>query len=301
MSPFKQDGQQQQAEVYFRAAADEWQQKAEGRVAEYNIIEARNRAVLTVLESLPDARRLLDVGCGTGQLVIAAAQRGVDSVGIDFAKEMIERCEANRQSAGVPATFVFGSFFDMPAPEQAYDVVSAQGFIEYVEPEQMEEFFARSARMLRSGGALAIGSRNRLFNLLSLNAFTEAELELGTVRQLIEQAIALHMSDSQEAAFAALRRLEQIDAQPQRYPRTGIGVDVRHQYSPAELVLRLRRHGFSPKCLYPVHFHGLPVQLKAAHPNLHAQLATLIDSIALADPRVVPFSSTFVLDVRKDP
>src|SRR5262245_29731537 len=102
--------QQEQTLSYFRHHASDWQRKAVAPEREYNLIEARNWAVLTTLSELGDAGQLLDVGCGTGQLVIDAARRGVAAHGIDFAPEMIAQCEINRSAAGVAARFDTVSF-----------------------------------------------------------------------------------------------------------------------------------------------------------------------------------------------
>ena len=291
--------QQEQTRKFFESAVRDWQNRSVESGERYNLIEARNRAVLSAIPTVDGARRFLDVGCGTGQLVLAVAGKGLEAEGIDFAEEMIAQCEANRREADVPAVFTCRSFFDMPVADGAYDIISAQGFIEYLSAEQMETFFARSAHMLRPGGALVVGSRNRLYNVVSLNDFTRIELDLGVLPALVAEAIALHSSPSQDTAFEALRKHERIDPQPDRHPGTGIAVDIRHQYAPAELVARLRRHGFAPRTLFPVHFHGLPPAVKAEHPEIHSRLAALMDGVAPADQRLVPFCSTFVLDVRR--
>ena len=210
--------QQDETKRFFGAKADDWQREASDDAATYSVIHHRNRTVLHVLDGLGRGARFLDVGCGSGQLVIEAARRGMRAEGNDFADAMIENCQANRAAAGVAATFHRGSFFDLPVQPEAFDAISALGFIEYLPLDGIMAFFERGFAMLRPGGALIVGSRNRLFNLLSLNAFTLLEAELGTVDALLRESVALQGSNSAEAAFAALRPLERTDPQPESHP-----------------------------------------------------------------------------------
>jgi ubiquinone/menaquinone biosynthesis C-methylase UbiE len=292
--------QQAQTRNYFQANADDWQARSIGASGKYSVIEGRSRAVLAVAGPDGAGRRFLDVGCGTGQLVLEMAKRGFKAEGIDFADDMISKCEENKRDAGVEADFVSSSFFDASYGSDAYDIISAQGFIEYLSPDEMMEFFRRSHRMLSKGGALVVGSRNRIFNVVSLNEFTQMETRLGTVELLLSEAIALNTSASQEAAFASLRRLERIDPQPDQHPLTEIQVNVRYQFSPADLVYRLRSLGFTPRTVFPVHFHGLSPAVKSDHPDFHSRLAHAVAEIGIADQRLVPFCSTLVIDVRKE-
>jgi 2-polyprenyl-3-methyl-5-hydroxy-6-metoxy-1,4-benzoquinol methylase len=73
--------QQEQAKQYFRSAATDWQNKSVNASGGYSVIEGRNRAVLNVVSRTKNVSRFLDVGCGTGQLVIAVAQRGTHGAG----------------------------------------------------------------------------------------------------------------------------------------------------------------------------------------------------------------------------
>jgi 2-polyprenyl-3-methyl-5-hydroxy-6-metoxy-1,4-benzoquinol methylase len=292
--------QQAQTRSYFQANADDWQARSIGASDRYSVIEGRSRAVLAVAGHEGTGFRFLDVGCGTGQLVLEMARRGFKSEGIDFAEEMIANCEENKKSAAVPADFVCNSFFDVSYAPDSYDIISAQGFIEYLSPEEMMEFFRRAHRMLRKGGALVVGSRNRVFNVVSLNEFTRMEARLGTVELLLAEAVVLNTSATQEAMFAALRRLERVDPQPDQHPITEIQVNVRYQFSPADLVYRLRSLGFVPKTIFPVHFHGLSPAVKSDHGEFHSQIAHAVARLGVADQRLVPQCSTFVLEVRKD-
>ena len=83
--------QQDEALNHFNAHSEEWGRKAESvdpRVV--NIIQQRNDYVLETLAARSQTRGFLDVGCGTGDLVRAAAGRGIPSLGIDFAEGMIK-------------------------------------------------------------------------------------------------------------------------------------------------------------------------------------------------------------------
>ena len=63
--------------------------------------------------------RLLDVASGPGYLAAAAAQRGADVVGVDFADSMVD--QARRIYPAL--TFRIGSAEDLPFPDDDFDAV----------------------------------------------------------------------------------------------------------------------------------------------------------------------------------
>lgn len=291
--------QQQQTLDYFRRNADAWQRLAAGGEA-YNVIAARNAAAISTMQQLAKPCRLLDVGCGTGQLVIAAAALGADARGIDFAPEMIAACRTNAAADNVSAAFECRSFFD-PAPlGEPYQLIAAMGFIEYISAAELTEFFRRSAAMLSRGGALVVGSRNRLFNAVSMNGFTAIEQRLGVLDRLVTEAVALGAAATQRQAIEALHGLARIDPQPAAHPDTGIQVTTRHQFSPAELVGRLRAAGLATATLYPIHFHAVPPAMKTEFRSVHDGVANIMQQTAPLDHRAIPFCSSFVIDARKE-
>ena len=134
------NNQQEQARSYFHHSARDWQSKAEAQPIEYNVIQARNRAALDIISRVPSVSDFLDVGCGTGQLAIHVAKLGIRSVGLDFAPDMIRVAEENNKRENASALFVCSSLFEAQHAPASYDVISAQGVIEYISLDELEAF-----------------------------------------------------------------------------------------------------------------------------------------------------------------
>jgi 2-polyprenyl-3-methyl-5-hydroxy-6-metoxy-1,4-benzoquinol methylase len=288
--------QHSEALAFFDATASEWQAKASGQIVAYPVIEMRHKAAHAILGKMPNARDFLDVGCGTGQLAIEVAARGLNSTGIDFAPEMIRQCQQN--AAGSAAKFVVSSAQDYAAPAKSIDLISAMGFIEYITLADLDRFLERSRLMLRPGGRIALGSRNRLFNVVTMNAFTEMERQAGTLDRLVQECIAIGTAADQSAMIAALSPLSSEMTQVEKHPFTGIGVSTRFQFSPGDLMARVRKHGFEPVTLYPVHYHGIPTALVPEVMTMHTAIASSVEKIGYPNHRLLPYSSSYVMDAR---
>ncbi len=102
--------QQDQTKIFFERHATEWQKKATDEI--YSVINDRHRAVHYTLSKYPVGSNLLDVGCGTGQLAIEAAEKEYQSLGIDFADEMIIIANRNAKEKSSSATFEVNSVFN---------------------------------------------------------------------------------------------------------------------------------------------------------------------------------------------
>jgi 2-polyprenyl-3-methyl-5-hydroxy-6-metoxy-1,4-benzoquinol methylase len=291
--------QQQEALEYFRKHAGDWREAAEGAgIASVNIIALRNQYVLQVAQERAATRSLLDVGCGTGELVCDAARQGIDASGVDYAPEMIDLASAKAQSAGISgAKFVCASIFDFEIPRERYDVISANGFIEYVSPEQTEAFFDIVADGLAPGGSFVVGSRNRLFNLVSLNEYSLQELATGDIGLVLEEAVqwtsANRIADVKPAKRAPIQSLDT------KHARTGVDVTTRFQYTPLQLIATLETRGLQAVEVYPVHIHGVTPAFKNSHPELHASIANLLQTFGRHSTQLLAYASTFMLHVEK--
>jgi magnesium-protoporphyrin O-methyltransferase len=123
-------------ETYFdRTAVKAWEKLTSD--APVSGVRARVRAGRdemrsTLLNYLPQdlkGIRLLDAGCGTGALAVAAAERGAEVVAIDLSPQLVQVAR-ERLPAGLKVTFLSGDMLD-PALGKFDYVVAMDSIIHY--------------------------------------------------------------------------------------------------------------------------------------------------------------------------
>jgi ubiquinone/menaquinone biosynthesis C-methylase UbiE len=68
--------------------------------------------------------RVLDVGCGTGNAALLAAQAGAGVVGVDPAARLLSVARERAEAAGVSADFVPGTAESLPFPDASFGAAS---------------------------------------------------------------------------------------------------------------------------------------------------------------------------------
>jgi SAM-dependent methyltransferase len=103
--------------------------------------------------------RVLDAGCGTGRVAIELARRGIETVGVDLDRAMLEAARANaphlRWVEADLATLDLRS--DQDARERFDVVVAAGNVLIFVTPEDEAAVVERLADHLTPGGRLITG------------------------------------------------------------------------------------------------------------------------------------------------
>ena len=96
--------------------------------------------------------RTLDVGCGTGEHVLLAAQHGADAMGVDIAELAIERARAKAKERGIRATFKVADALHLEQLGLLFDVVTDSGVFHVFDDEQRPIFVQSLRSALRPGG-----------------------------------------------------------------------------------------------------------------------------------------------------
>jgi len=120
-------------------------------------------------------RRLLDVGCGMGNLMGVLKARGFDCHGFDFAQAKVDAAQQDN-----PGRVWKQSFLD-PYQQAPFDYVISYSVLQYCRPVDMPVVLLRTVEALKIGGqalhmAVPVMERFEQANGAHYNAQNEAEL-----------------------------------------------------------------------------------------------------------------------------
>lgn len=103
--------------------------------------------------------RVLDVGCGTGTLAIAARRRvgpNADVRGIDPSEEMIARAKAKALREGLAVTFEVASAQKLPFDDASFDVVLSSLMLHHLPDLARKDAVHEMRRVLKPNGRLLV-------------------------------------------------------------------------------------------------------------------------------------------------
>jgi len=113
------------------------------------------REKLVRLTRLEPGESVLDVGCGTGTLAIAA-KRCVGATGtvygIDASLEMIARANKKARKAGVEVVFKNGVAQALPFPDAQFDAVLTTMMLHHLPRKARQQLACEMRRILKPGG-----------------------------------------------------------------------------------------------------------------------------------------------------
>jgi SAM-dependent methyltransferase len=235
------------ADAFNQFEADGWDAKAGPYLDFWSPITARLFEPLLDAAEVGQALRLLDVGCGPGELAVSAISRGAVPIGIDIAPAMVDlACERHPD-----LEFRVASAEDLPFDDGSFDAVVANFVLLHL--GRPEAAIAEWARVLASGRRLALSiwetpSINRLHGLI-LDAVDSVE---GLVPVDIPEGPPAFRTDKELVAL-----LEAVNLVDMRVDHVTFGVAFE---DPAELWTGILRSGVR----FPPLVNGQPLEIQGA-------------------------------------
>lgn len=176
------------ARTLFNRKADTWHLK----YGPNGTLHPRLRQVTAGLsESCPPPARVLDFGCGTGDIATAMERRGYEVTGCDVAEKMIELARSTSGGTTVEWVCLEPGWRVLPFGDGSFDGVVASSVFEYL--VDVPSVAGELSRVLRPGGVLLLTVPNPFNRLRRLEG-------------LIQRALANHRFPS------LLQRIPKVDA-----------------------------------------------------------------------------------------
>jgi len=115
--------------------------------------DGRGVAILDeFLASIPDAERVLDVGCGQGRPVLREVSASTTAVGVDFSRRQLALATENAPDASLAQ----GDMTRLPVRDGAFDAVTVYHSLIHVPFDDHQTAVDEFARVLDSGGRLLV-------------------------------------------------------------------------------------------------------------------------------------------------
>src|SRR5262249_16367529 len=117
--------------------------------------EGELRERITRIAGLKNGDAVLDVGCGTGTLAIAAARHvgaAGDVTGYDASPAMVARANRKALKAGVRAAFQVAVAENLPFPDRRFDVVLSTLMLHHLPRSTRQQCAREIKRVLKIGG-----------------------------------------------------------------------------------------------------------------------------------------------------
>lgn len=267
---------EQQYKAYFDHYNEEWLEGAYSqRSYDYPVGYHRLRILLKSLEKENlEGKKILDIGCGGGDISFALAERGADVIGIDMSDGMLEVARQRRLQKVLKGNVDFFKENVLELSEdiagKKFDYIIAFGLIGYLESD--EQFFEIIRRVSKKNTVLYLSCRNRLFNVTSISHNTVMEVQEGTVFKLIDEIdtyYAKEMPPDKNAEFlenlnSALEKVRHLQNAKEKEESKDSLKDLRgghfspaRQSTPGEVQNTAEKYGYSLLQLWGVHPHLL--------------------------------------------
>lgn len=112
--------------------------------------------ILEVIDMYPAGSTILDAGCGSGELVLKLARRGLSVIGVDQSREMLSKAGKKVASDwnGSNVELRLGSAEHLPLADSSVDGIMAHMILHHLSEPSM--FFREASRVCRDNGRCSV-------------------------------------------------------------------------------------------------------------------------------------------------
>ena len=149
---------------YYEKEASVYNEEFYLKREEYPTLRYRHNYILHMISeiSLPDTAKILDVGCGPGEMIKDLAKHNWKIYGVDIAKEMVEiaseRINPELLNKG-QVVIGEGDIENLQFEDDLFDVIICSGVIEYLKDDIL--WLKEISRVLKTNGYLIINITNK--------------------------------------------------------------------------------------------------------------------------------------------
>jgi len=162
------------------------------------------------------AGQVIDVGCGTGEIALYLASRGLDLTGLDAAPTAIAQARDKATGRGIRATFLIADALDLGGIGWAFDVAIDSGFFHTLSDAHRIRFERGLHEVLRPGGRyFMLCFSDRQPGRMGPRRVSQAEIR-GTfsegwrIDSIVEERFATLDSEGEDGPLAWLASLTQL-------------------------------------------------------------------------------------------
>lgn len=141
-------------EEYFLQACEGYQEFTESQGERLS----RRLSAAFAVAGVQPGMRVLDLGCGRGEIVRHCARLGAEAVGVDYAPVALRLAREliAAEAAGGVLGLARSDAKAMPFPDQAFDRVLIFDVVEHLFPWELDLCLREAQRVLRPGGAVIV-------------------------------------------------------------------------------------------------------------------------------------------------
>ena len=151
--------------------------------------------------------RVIDLGCGRGEMLELLKEKGIPALGIDGDQESVAICQSKGLNARVADLFEWLE----NEPDEAYEVLFCSQVIEHLPPLELPKFVKNCAKKLQKGGVLILETPNP--ECLAIFA-THFYLDPTHHRPVPPILAAFHMEEAGLGRIEVKRLAPAIDSMP---------------------------------------------------------------------------------------